>query len=108
MEAIVREVIIPWKLLIGFVFVILVVTLLQLVVYSLTLYEPKVKAADIACTVKNYVEKGGMVAANLQCGEHEVYISDVEFLTAYLSKPQPLICTLYEDREEADCKKPMK
>jgi hypothetical protein len=104
MEAIVKEVIIPWKGLIGFAFVILVVALVQLAVYGLTLYEPKVKAANITCTVKSYVEKDGVVTANLQCGEHEAYISNAEVLAAYLAKPQPLICTLYEGREKADCK----
>lgn len=104
MEAIIERIVMPWKAMIVFVLLTALVGLAQLVVYSFTIYEPKVKAGDITCTVKNYTREGVKVVANLRCGEHDAHISDAEFLAAYLSKPQPFVCTLYEGGERADCK----
>ena len=104
MDSILKEFILPWQMLISVVAIGVLCALIQIFIYAVTIYEPKVKAAYFSCEVAEIMSEDSRIKAKIKCGAVDAKISNADLIAAYLKHPRPLSCTFFERRTDPTCK----
>ncbi len=95
-----RAAILPWKGLLTLGVLVGAITLVESCAAD-SIKENTVTAEKATCSVRSFDEDS--VAMNLHCNaQGNAKVADAKLAVAYLRKPGPLVCTLYEGTE-ADC-----